>query len=96
MSKRKPKPLFAVRERASCPVCGEAVYSLSGIHPQCAVKRGDEKRVARLKAQKKTAKKVVKKTNSLAIKPWHKRCPKCRNQIHVRKSVCDCGHKFTA
>jgi hypothetical protein len=95
MSKRKPDPLIATRERARCPVCGEAAYSRGGIHPQCAVKRGDEKRVARLKARKKNEKKAVKKTtSSLALKPWHKRCPKCRLQVHVRKSSCDCGHSF--
>ena len=33
-----PKP---VSTRACCPVCNQAVYSLAGIHPQCAVKRAD-------------------------------------------------------
>jgi len=26
-------------ERKRCPVCRQAVYSLAGIHPQCAIKR---------------------------------------------------------
>ena len=26
-------------ERKRCPVCNQAVYSLAGIHPQCAIKR---------------------------------------------------------
>jgi hypothetical protein len=30
-----PKP---VSTRACCPVCHQAVYSLAGIHPQCAIK----------------------------------------------------------
>src|SRR4051794_32536258 len=25
-------------ERKRCPVCNQAVYSLAGIHPQCAIK----------------------------------------------------------
>jgi hypothetical protein len=28
-----------VSTRARCPVCHEAVYSRSGIHPQCAVRQ---------------------------------------------------------
>ena len=28
-------------ERKLCAVCNQAVYSLAGIHPQCAVKRSD-------------------------------------------------------
>ena len=31
-----PKP---VSTRACCPVCHRAVYSLAGIHPQCAIKQ---------------------------------------------------------
>ena len=27
--------------RKRCPVCNQAVYSLAGIHPQCAIKRAD-------------------------------------------------------
>ncbi|WP_435021530.1 hypothetical protein TA3x_002424 [Tundrisphaera sp. TA3] len=27
--------------RARCPVCREAVYSRSGIHPQCAVRQSE-------------------------------------------------------
>jgi hypothetical protein len=26
-------------ERKRCPICHQAVYSLAGIHPQCAIKR---------------------------------------------------------
>jgi hypothetical protein len=28
-------------DRKRCPVCLQSVYSLAGIHPQCAVKRAD-------------------------------------------------------
>ena len=30
-------PIKPISTRASCPVCHQAVYSRSGIHPQCAV-----------------------------------------------------------
>jgi hypothetical protein len=29
------------RHRKRCPVCNQAVYSLAGIHPQCAVRLAD-------------------------------------------------------
>jgi len=83
------------QKRTECPVCGEVTYSRSGIHPQCAMKRRDEQRVARLKSKRKPAKKAAKQASALALKPWHKRCPKCRAQVHVRKSECDCGYSFT-
>jgi hypothetical protein len=28
-------------QRRRCPVCHQAVYSLAGIHPQCAIKLAD-------------------------------------------------------
>lgn len=37
-----PKP---VSTRALCPVCQQAVYSLAGIHPQCAERQADPPRV---------------------------------------------------
>jgi hypothetical protein len=27
--------------RKRCPVCNHSVYSLAGVHPQCAIKRAD-------------------------------------------------------
>ena len=36
-----PKP---VSTRALCPVCQQAVYSLAGIHPQCAERQADPPR----------------------------------------------------
>jgi hypothetical protein len=40
---RTPPPPASTRAR--CPVCGEAVYSRAGIHPQCAVRRADPPRL---------------------------------------------------
>ena len=28
-------------QRKRCPICGKPVYSLAGIHPQCAIKQND-------------------------------------------------------
>lgn len=37
-----PKHLHTpLSTRARCPVCHEAVYSRSGIHPQCAVRQSE-------------------------------------------------------
>jgi hypothetical protein len=36
-----PKP---VSTRARCPVCQQSVYSLAGIHPQCAERQADPPR----------------------------------------------------
>jgi hypothetical protein len=44
MSEKKPQPLIPARIRNRCPVCGEVSYSRSGIHPQCSVRKADEKR----------------------------------------------------
>ncbi len=35
--------------RKRCPVCNHPVYSLAGIHPQCAIKLLDPPRSARKK-----------------------------------------------
>jgi hypothetical protein len=29
-------------DRKRCPVCNQRVYSLAGIHPQCAIKLAEE------------------------------------------------------
>ncbi|MGE3819207.1 MAG: hypothetical protein AB7I30_07200 [Isosphaeraceae bacterium] len=34
-------PHLPVSSRARCPVCRQPVYSRSGIHPQCAVRRAE-------------------------------------------------------
>ena len=34
-------PHLPASTRARCPVCRQPVYSRSGIHPQCAVRRAE-------------------------------------------------------
>ena len=36
--KYRHTPIFDA-DRKRCPVCRRAVYSLAGVHPQCAIKR---------------------------------------------------------
>ena len=89
MNISKPKVIRPVR--AICPVCGKTAYSHGGIHPQCAVDRAD-----------KADRIVLKARNAdLAIQPkpparklWTKRCPLCNHDVHVRLSICACGHSF--
>lgn len=88
---RKPQPLQAAPSRKHCPVCGEVTYSSSGIHPQCAMSQADEKRMEQVK---RTAAKAPKADVTTDIKPWQKKCPKCRAVVHCRKFTCDCGHAF--
>ena len=38
-------PPPSVSTRVRCPVCHEEVYSLAGIHPQCAVRQCDPPKV---------------------------------------------------
>jgi hypothetical protein len=73
-----------------------ASYSPGGIHPQCAEKQADVKRVKRLKAANvvKTPKEEVAKSS--VSKFWqNKVCPKCRANLHIRKLTCVCGHRFS-
>ena len=94
---KRPEPLFdaTAGQGTTCPVCGFSSYSREGIHPQCAQQRADEKRVANLKSKKDRGVKT-KSTASEELKPWHKRCPKCRTQVHIRRSSCHCGYNFSA
>ncbi len=93
MSDKKPQPIYESRKPIYCRVCGRASYSASGIHPQCAQEEANETEVKRLKPSAKPAK--AKLDKSLALKSWHKRCPKCHAQVHIRKKTCACGHAFT-
>lgn len=97
MHNKKPVPLTSLgdKPRPVCPVCGTVSYSLGGVHPQCAERQADAKRVARIKTAKKSKNPKEKVGNPSAIRPWHKICPKCRRQLHVRKRICDCGHQFS-
>ena len=80
---RKPQPLQTSPKRKHCPACGEVTYSSSGIHPQCAMMQADQKRMDRVKKNgRKTPKPNVATSD---IKPWQKKCPKCRAVVHCRK-----------
>ena len=96
MQHKRPTPLADApqKPRRVCPVCGAAAYSRSGIHPQCAAQRADAMRMARVKASRKAAQTAPAQSNSLVLAPWHKRCPKCSAQVHIRKAACDCGYRF--
>jgi len=41
VSEKKPEIIYSPVVRKLCPVCGKASYSLSGEHPQCAIRRSD-------------------------------------------------------
>ncbi|HXY36360.1 MAG TPA: hypothetical protein VEI07_19135 [Planctomycetaceae bacterium] len=93
----RPLPLVltqALPARPICPVCGTTSYSRRGIHPQCAQLQADDRRMSKLKAVKRQTESKVKASNPLALRPWHKRCPKCRAELHIRKTTCECGHRF--
>jgi hypothetical protein len=53
--KYRHTPIFDP-ERKRCPVCHHSVYSLVGIHPQCAIKR--------ILALESLSKKAASKSNS--------------------------------
>jgi hypothetical protein len=93
MSNSKPPPLLESARPNVCPVCGKSSYSAAGIHPQCAVKQGDEKLKARLGREKAKAR-SDKPKDAQASTRWQKTCPKCKLSQHVRKKLCECGHAF--
>ena len=73
-----------------CPICGKATYSVGRIHPQGAMQQADEPRLGRLRAAKAAEAKIKKPVRQT----WKKRCPKCGTEVHARREVCKCGHKF--
>lgn len=91
MSAKKPQPLISRKTHDRCPVCGEISYSLAGVHPQCAMRQADAKRLQRMKRDKHTEKTVKPASD---VKPWQRICPKCQALQHVRKKTCVCGHTF--
>jgi hypothetical protein len=94
MNAKRPAPLHEVRPRPNCPICGHPSYSRAGIHPQCAQKQADDQRMQVIKAKQKAGSTQKKAVSPAEIKSWHKRCPKCRIEVHVRRSDCDCGFHF--
>lgn len=90
-STSRPLPLFFVPARAVCPVCGHTSYSSGGMHPQCAVRRADLKRMQKIKSRPRSRPAASKVAE---LSPWQRVCPRCREIVHVRKKVCACGHKF--
>ena len=54
MSHKKPAQNLGEHNTKNCPVCGKRSYSVSGIHPQCAVQQADARRDQQLKEKKKT------------------------------------------
>jgi hypothetical protein len=48
----------------------------------------------RIRAAGKTAERRGKAENSSTFSHWHKRCPQCQAQLHVRKMMCACGYQF--
>lgn len=96
MHHKKPAPPLLGRApaRRICPVCGTRSYSREGIHPQCAQSQADAVRMEQVKAEQKAAPRPPKVPDPLALRAWHKRCPRCKTELHVRKMTCDCGYEF--
>ena len=93
MQHKKPVPLVTGSPRPICPVCGQTSYSRAGIHPQCAVKQADNKRLERIR-ERSTA--DSNEQPAPIGEAWQKICPKCKVLLHVRRKECDCGYDFTA
>jgi hypothetical protein len=96
MSNKKPQPLYAPNTPARCPVCGEFSYSSAGVHPQCAERQADDKRMTRAKAGARSERRGKSATPTRTMHAWQRACPKCRALQHVRKKVCSCGHTLAA
>jgi hypothetical protein len=93
MQHKKPVPLVTGCRRPICPVCGQTSYSRAGIHPQCAVKQADNKRLERIR-ERGRAESDAQSTHVGGA--WQKICPKCKASLHVRRKACDCGFEFAA
>jgi hypothetical protein len=76
-----------------CPVCHKPSYSLSGIHPQCAIELADRPRILKLRAAK-AVEVGAAKTKKRPTGKLKKRCPKCGLESHIMRKACSCGHKF--
>lgn len=93
MQHKKPVPIGTQSRRPLCPVCGQTSYSREGIHPQCAVKQADDKRLERIKERDGPDDSAQ---STVASRAWQKICPECKASLHVRRKACDCGHEFAA
>src|SRR5262245_7647111 len=97
MSNKRPVPLLKPqgKVRKACPVCGMVSYSVGGVHPQCAKTKADASR-APLRGSPTTSEKP-RETAPIQARsaPWHRLCPKCHAMVHIRKTSCDCGHRFS-
>ncbi len=81
--------------RKLCPICGKASYSLAGVHPQCSQRQADIKTSERLKeVAKKAALNSPRPAATPTVRSWHKRCPECHKDVHVRLARCPCGFAF--
>lgn len=93
MTNKKPQPLISRPIHDRCPVCGEITYSFGRIHPQCAVRQLDEVRLKKIKTEDHSS---DPSDTSSTVRAWQKRCPHCKQAVHVRKKACSCGHIFAA
>ena len=96
MCNKKPAPLLLTHAAPPrlCPVCGVVSYSREGIHPQCARREADVPRMERVKAGKKADERKKKSAIFSGLSLCHKRCPRCQEQLHIRKMTCGCGYRF--
>ena len=95
MNHKKPTPIVADSNTKICPVCGKRSYSANGIHPQCAVGQADAPREQELRKARALEEKRKSQARKRRPTNWNKKkCPKCGAMVHVRKTVCDCGHAF--
>lgn len=91
MDNSKPTPVIRRGRSKTCPVCGKPSYSRDGVHPQCSVELAEMPRRQELAEEKKLQATTKKKPPQ---RSWNKKCPKCKTEVHVRLSVCACGHNF--
>lgn len=81
-----------------CPICGKASYSRAGVHPQCSQHQADLEIKAHLKEEAKKAEAEAdpqsRPAAATATRTWHKRCPECGKEVHVRQARCACGFTF--
>jgi len=90
MSSEKSVIVAQPRPKNVCPICGQASYSVGGIHPQCAMQQADAPRMIDVRAAKVAEAKVKKPVGQ----KWKKKCPQCGTEVHARREACECGHRF--